>query len=353
MTAMMFDGSDPVTENVTEHMRYELPPEPEGRFHPQFDGYGRYRLPHPERRTLTGFTRASTIAKILDDTYGLDKWQKRNILLGVVNDPSLIREAAKAVENEAKAGVFDAIAENAQIAAGSAEARELGTAVHAWAEAVDHGTIMVHEVPHLFRIHVMQYLQALARHAIAPMPEYTERIVYNSDAEAVGTLDRIYMCPDGTLALGDVKTSKSLEYSYLSYAIQLRIYQSADYMLSLDGKRWEPMPQLRDDFAILAHVPSNDPHKSSLVTFDLKVADTALRTATLVRKLRAQAKKTIPNVHALPIPDAVTARQHAAVLALRTSVDVEALPGVMAEYQDVWNDDLNTLGHAVFEALTK
>lgn len=350
MTAMMTDGSAPA--HATELHRFALPDPAADRYQPTFNGLGQYKgVPHPETGKPSTFTRASTICKVLDDTYPLDKWKLRQVLAGLAQRPDLLTKVTAAIESEARAGVVDAIAEDAQVAAGSAEAREFGTAVHAWAEEVDSGRILPSQVPLQFREHVQAYLVGLARHAITALPEYTERIVYNSRANCMGTLDRIYLLADGTLCLGDVKTSKSLDFTYLSYAIQLDIYAEADWMLSLDGTAWEPMPELRKDFAVLAHVPSQDAALTAMVTYDLAVGSAALDTALLVRELRRTAKKSIPNRHAIPIPDATLARQHAAVLALRTSDTTAALPAVMAEYEDVWTDDLNTLGHAVFESL--
>lgn len=353
MTVLNDIGEIPPVENVTEHHRYLLPPPAADRYSPTFNHQGRYKLKHPKTDKAQTFMRASTLAKVLDDTYHLDKWKLRNVLHGMSLDPNLGARVLTAIESEAKAGVVDAIAEDAQVAAGSAEAREFGTAVHAWAEEVDAGRILPSQVPEMYREHVINYLQVLARHALVALPEYTERIVFNTKAGAVGTLDRIYLCADGTLALGDVKTSKSLTYTYLSYAIQLDIYAEADFMLSLDGTTWEPMPELRKDFAILMHVPSDNAQGASAVTYDLKVAAAALSTAVLVKKLRAEAPKAIPNIHPIPIPSAEYARQQAAVLAIRLSTCADDVSAAWEEFQDVWTDDLTDLGTSVVNALTE
>src|SRR5699024_1772855 len=120
-----------------------------------------------------------------------------------------------------------------RVAAGASEAAEFGTAVHAWLEAIDQGRMIPAMVPEMYREHVHAYMATLARHAVYPVPEYTERTVLNTEYGLVGTLDRIYQLPDDRLVMGDVKTSKSLEYGYLSYSMQMAGYASADLMLSL------------------------------------------------------------------------------------------------------------------------
>jgi hypothetical protein len=354
MTALDETGMADTAYARTEHHGFALPPKT-GRFIPKMDGYGRYRLPHPTKEVLTSFTRVTTIAKTLDDTYNLEQWAKRNVLTGMTKSPALVAAATAAVNDGATVKDLNAIVAEAEVAAGARRASEFGTAVHAWLEYVDHGLCLPSQVPEEFRPWVDAYLQhALGRNCLIAPPEYTERIVVNLAAGAVGTLDRIFQLPDGTYCLGDVKTSKadSLRYGYLTFAIQLAAYASADLMLSLDGKSWEPMPPLRQDFAVLAHVPSDDPSLASAVTFDLEAGRVGLAESVKVREMRARAGKVIPNRHALPIPSAQYSRQQAAVLALRTSASPDAVSAVWTEYQDVWNDALTQLGHAVVAQLT-
>src|SRR5699024_2522524 len=190
----------------------------------------------------------------------------------------------------------------------------------------------------------------LARHAVYPVPEYTERTVLNTEYGLVGTLDRIYQLPDDRLVMGDVKTSKSLEYGYLSYSMQMAGYASADLMLSLAGTRWEPMPGRVSEWSILAHPPSNEPGAAALVTFDLAVGRTGLETARLVRDLRSSAKNDVPHRHAMPTPGEAMARRARAIAAIKASTTPADMGRAWEEYQDVWTDDLTNLGHAVIEA---
>lgn len=335
---------------LTEHHRYPLPPRLPNRYQPKFDGYGRYKLPNPKTGKVRGWTRATTLAKTLDDTHNLDRWKRRQLMKGLIGNAHLLEQVREAVALEAD-GVLNDIGEQAQVAAGSAEAREFGEAVHAWLEAGDHWTVMPAQVPEMYRAHVDAYNNRLAAHALWPVPEYTERIVMNSRAESAGTIDRIFRCADGSLVMGDVKTSKSLDYSWLTYVVQLLIYADADMMLSEDGTTWEPMPEIRKDFAVLMHCPSDAPEHTAAVTFDLEFGRTALDTSLLVRQLRKEAAKKVPNQHAVPIPDQATARRHAAILAIKNSRSSDELSEVWLQYQDIWTDDLTNLGGLVVQSI--
>lgn len=348
---MGVDGSPP--PNVTEHHHYLLPPDPEGRFRPQYDGYGRYKLPAPKTGKLTSYTRVTTLSKTLDDTYNIEKWSKRNMLAGLVDNPEILAEGRSLIESgKASKGTLDKLNDRAEIAAGSKESAEFGTAVHAWLEAVDRGDLLACQVPEMYRDHVMYYLTRLANRGIVALPEYTERIVLNTDAMVVGTLDRIYLLPDGSLCMGDVKTSRELTYGKLTWAIQLDAYLDADYILSVDGTTWEPMPELRKDYAVLMHCPSDNPAATEAVTFDMDFGREALATAVKVYKLRKRAKDEVTHRHATPVPTAEYSRQQQAVLAIRTLSDPDGLAAIWEQYQDVWNDDLTDLGNAVAAVLT-
>lgn len=344
--AMIGPGGDEV--HCTEHHHFPLPPPPTDRTPPRMS-YGRYVVPHPETGHAAKFSRATTFAHTLDDTVGLEKWKTRMAVAGLVTSPAVLDAYVRVMDDGGNARRIDAVVEQARVAAGASEAAEFGTAVHAWLEAVDQGRILPADVPERYREHVDRYADMLARHAVEPVPHLTERTVLNSRYGVVGTFDRVYRLPDDTYVMGDVKTSKTLEYGYLGFAMQMALYQGADFMLTLDGTGWEPMPDMLRDYALLAHVPSNAPARSALVTFDLAVGRTGLDTAQLVRDLRGSAASDIPHRHALPVPSDEAARYARAVASIKASTTSGHLAAVWEEYQDVWNDALTTLGHAVIQ----
>lgn len=340
---------------TTPNHGFPLPPNLPGRVESEYTGNNRYLLPDPETGARSNWARMTSITKILDDTYHLERWHRRNILIGMNRGTELRIQLRNALtggeENSTLKRKLDDIADTAQEEAGSTRASEFGTAAHEWMEYVDHGLMLPFQVPELFRSHVVHYMEVLAQHCLTPLPEYTERTVLNTFAQAAGKLDRIYMCADGSLVLGDVKTSSTMDYNYLSWAMQLYGYQSSRYMLSLNGKTWEPMPILNHNYAVVLHVPSDKPEHTAAVPFDLAVGRQALELAVDVKAIRARAPKDVPNRWSLPIPSADTAQRHRAVYDLRTSTTLEELERVWSENQDVWTDGLTALGSAVAQNL--
>ena len=363
MTAIADDGT--IAGRTTEHMGYPLPPEPP-RYQPKFNGWKQYLLPSPSTGRPTGFSRASTVADTLDDTFGLSRWKRRETAKFIVKlaldakaDPAgdaalRMDQLVNCIETASKVGDIDAFLDALDNDSGGADARELGTAVHAWLEALDLGQVTYDQVPAMFLPYVDAYYDILRRYGLVPVAAYVERIVLNDRGQetVVGTLDRIYrVVATGELVLGDVKTSKSLEYSWLPYAVQLAIYGFATYMLSTDGTRWEPMPAIRQDFAILMHVPSDQPERSEAVTMDLWWGGETTVASLEARQRRRDAKKLVPFKHAIPIPTDEALRYAEARMALTKISSPDDLTGVWERYQDVWDDALTEFGNTVAEHL--
>ena len=119
------------------------------------------------------------------------------------------------------------IADQASVAAGASQASELGTAIHAWTEAVERDGMAVDDVPDQLRPYVAAYMAKLKEYGITTVPDMVERIVYNPQTGWVGTFDRIYQLSADTRVIGDVKTSKTLRYGYLGFSQQLASYAHA------------------------------------------------------------------------------------------------------------------------------
>lgn len=339
---------------------YPLPPPVPGRFAPKFNGNGQYRLPDPVSGKPTSYTRASTVAKALEDTHMLDSWAKRMMLIGIQGSIPLAADLDQLISEHLADGgnestmakdlrdPLNALSDTAQERAGAGRGAEFGTAVHAWCEWVDIGTGYLWEVPEMFRPWVTAHRRILAENAIRVHPEWTERVVLNAQFGIAGTLDRLYWCPDMNMRLGDIKTSKGLDFSWLYFAIQLAIYHGATHILSLDGKTWEPMPHLMPDVALISHLPREDPDASSMVPIDMEFGHEALHMAVQVRKLRTRAERDVrPVRYALGSEDTTEVRWHMAHFGIETSRTEAAMAAVWDEYQDVWTPELTELGRAL------
>jgi hypothetical protein len=273
----------------------------------------------------------------------------------MTDDDPIVGPIMAACQAENK-GAIDAALDALDDARGGRFAAELGTAVHAWLEAVDLAVVRPVDVPQQFSPYVWAYRDVLARHGLVAEPSYVERIVLNDCGEEtiVGTLDRIYrVAATGELILGDIKTSRTLEYGYLAYSAQLALYGFATRMFAADGSGWEPMPTINDTFALIIHVPSDQPERAEAVTIDLKFGAQTAVASMDARRRRKQAKKAVPFVHAIPSPTSDSLRHVAARHAVQDILDPAQLSGIWEQFSDVWTPELTELGKQIAALTTQ
>jgi len=345
---------------------YELPPPIPGRREPTFKA-GKYSLPNPKYPSkFKSFTRASSVAKSLEDTELLSLWQQRQMLIGLQRSTDIMATLDQVLDehheqqpddtNIAKSlrQPLNSLSLLAQERAGSGRAAEFGTAVHAWCEWYDHGMCHMTEVPAEFRPWVIGHRRALARAGLHVDSCWTERIVLNSKYDIAGTLDRLVWCPDGKLRLGDIKTSKGMDYSWMYFAIQMAIYSTADYILALDGSKWEPMPAVEQDVALISHLPRERPEESRIQPINLDYGRRALEVAMAARELRAEAAKqanTVPCV--IGWATVAEERRATAKHLVEISATEDELALVWEEYRDVWTDELTRIGWESLQSATQ
>lgn len=371
-TEMELTETGELPGRTTEHAGYPLPPAVPRSGVKMVRG--RYSLPDPKTGVQTGFTRVTNIAKVLEDTFNLSRWSRRETAMRLISTMELAHEGQLAGQQAEAFDLIRQLIEEGQDnklnfalddldnLLGGKDAAEFGTAVHEWCGAVDLGMCTVAQVPEQFRQHVQAYQALLARHGLIAEPQFIERTTlnYGTDLKPTvkgrkypvigGTFDRIFRCATtGRRFMGDLKTSKtsSLPYAWIGFGVQMDFYRTADYVLSVDGTTWETLPELVPEFGILVHLPSDDVTKSAAITFDMTTS-TRLRQMSLDTYVeRSQASKTIPSVHALPVPSPEGLRRAQARLAITNISEPGDLAELWEEYQDVWTDDLTDFGQTV------
>ena len=251
---------------------------------PKRDGYGRYLIVPPDGGNAVAMTRATTVAKALDDTEGLQKWMKRQVALGMAQRPDLVAAAATTDASDKKR--LAAIAEDAMSAAGSSAAATVGTALHRATELADLGL----EVPEMFAERVDEYERTLTAAGITVDPEFVEAVLVLWQHQIAGTTDRIVRIGNRRFVF-DLKTGESV-YPH-SFALQLAIYAMADHVYDIRTETLRPMPEVDQDRAIICHLPAKG-GPCTLHWIDISAGREALKHALWVRTWRRRRDLLVP-----------------------------------------------------------
>lgn len=253
----------------------------------KYDSYGRYRMLHPVTGKKVNWTRATTFAKSIQDTYALSMWSQRMVLKGAATRPDLTA-AASALEVKADKDRMNGLVDEAKKAAGDKIAANKGTAVHAFTE--DRDKILVgmevkpRAVPEEFVPTVDAYEAVLKEFGLEPVPGLIEFATGVVQYDVGGTADRVYRVTRditvrlngrpvtlyaGEYVIGDVKTGADLSYGWQEICIQLALYAQGinvsgvwdwgtrtwSYPFFLDKNGQEVRIQVRTDVGIIPHLP--------------------------------------------------------------------------------------------------
>lgn len=217
---------------------------------PKRDRWGRYLLPDPDSGKDKAWTRATTWASTVADTYGLTQWQLRMVAKGIATRRDLYALAAATPVEDRK--TFDRLVNDAKEAAAASSGANLGTALHAFTERLDRGEVV--EAPDPWQADIDAYRKAMTERGVQVHRQWIERITIVRSLSVAGTFDRV-VTVDGRRMIADVKTGKDLSYSWGEIAIQLAIYAHADAIWNDRAGAYEDMPTVDTDRALVMHVP--------------------------------------------------------------------------------------------------
>lgn len=275
-----------------------MEPEPEVKR----DRWGRYILANPFTGNERPHTRVTTFARAILDSYALSQWEKRMVVKGMSLRPDLV-DAAHSLEvsgpkKESDRYKLDKLVEQAKDASGGNTAARRGTSIHSFSEKIDAGQITLEEVPDRQRPDLIAYQGCMKARGLTIVPELLERIVCLPQYEVAGRLDKVVLESDGTPVVADVKSGQDLSHKNkkLEIAIQLACYTrgiNTSGVWNLKDQCWEPVPRVREDYALVIHIPAGS-GSYEIFTIDLLEGWKAVQLCADVRDRRKDPPKLAP-----------------------------------------------------------
>lgn len=234
-----------------------------------YDRHGRYQL-DADGKGFKPYTRATTLAKTLEDTYHLGEWKARCVARGVaLRDDLVARAKATPVDDKR---VWKEILAEAEVVNGGGVKRNLGSAFHEFHERVPKMSAAEFAAQHpLIKATYAKYHAALQQCGIEEI--FTEVTLVNTKIGSAGTADGIARLKDGRWVIIDRKSGRITDYPH-SACQQLAIYANSDVMITYDENgatvRHE-LPPIDKHTAIVIDVTIGDENTANVAVYDLDI----------------------------------------------------------------------------------
>lgn len=286
------------------------PPQAAADFHR--DRWGRpLVIPAGETKPVP-YTRSSSAAKTIEDTYNLELWARRNIVFGLSRDASLVARAL-AVGGDPTSWdqptkqLVNKIAEDAATVAQAHKGADIGTALHTLTERLDLGEAVIGGP---YQADLDAYRAALV--AAGLTSTHVECRMVCDALKLAGTADRIVSDRVGLCYIADIKTGPSVDFGGLGWAAQLAAYAYGSLYDPTDDSR--PLtPPLHRQVGYIIHLPAGQ-GRCEIHAIDLAAGYEAAVLANRVRATRTEAKRWIRPLAIVAPPVALSpAEQHAAI----------------------------------------
>lgn len=299
------------------------------------DRWGRPLIapPQPLGAKAVGYTRATTVAKTLDDSSGLMLWKQRMTMLGLVARRDLLTAAAATNVDDKKA--LNRLADQAADAGGATAAATTGTALHTFTERMDRGDDVGH-VPPEFQADLAAYsdLATTVGWKVQAIEQFTVLDPY----KVAGTADRVLEI-DGKWYIADLKTGSSIDFHH-AWAVQFAIYAHALPYDIPTRKRlpWGVVPDREK--ALVIHLPAGQ-GKATAHWIDIAAGWEAFRLSMQAREWRKRRDLLVPWRPADPVLDAIEA-----------ATTVDELNDAWTAHQTTWSDKHTAAAAARKKTLT-
>lgn len=257
--------------------------EPAIRTEARRDQWGRYLVVPPGKSKPVGYTRATTVAKTLDDGGGLLPWKATLAMTGLMRRQGLRGKFEALMSQHPDKGPWygstdskkqaKKLVEQCAEAGGSADRADLGTALHSIVEQINKG-----QAPLMVQPETQADIDAY-RAATEDMiidARFCELVVVLDEWRIAGSPDMLRVTVPGLDedVVADLKTGDNLDYSWQSIAVQMAGYANADNVYvqgdADDGSEDErlSMPPISKDVGLVIHLPAGQA-RCDLYTVDL------------------------------------------------------------------------------------
>lgn len=238
------------------------------------------------------FSRTSSYAKPLDDESALTNWRIDTACFGVAHDKAL-QARYVSTKRDDRQSIKD-LREAAIQAGRGSEAADVGTAVHAMSVRFEDPADDFNP-PEPYLSSLKAYGEQLNR--LGLVSRWFEVPMVTVEYRCAGTADRIYeltqplvtptgeILPAGTLVIGDIKTSKTLDYSKGAFASQLSLYAQGQ-MYDVVNDEFLDTPTINQNWGLIAWIPSDQIGHCEMLWIDLEAGNQAAWLAHQVKEYR-------------------------------------------------------------------
>lgn len=236
------------------------------------DRWGRYQVVAPGHDGVVGYTRATTVAKTLDDGGALIPWKATATMVGALRRPGLMArwQALHATNPDPWYADMDSkaqckvLVEDCAQAGGTSDRSDMGTALHAVIELINRDPSAKPILQPEMLADVEAYRAAIDAAGITFDRDLIEAVVVLDEYRVAGTADMLAARIPGRAkpVCTDLKTGAELKYSWQSIAVQLAQYVHGDAVYrqgpAPDGSADErlPMPELDQEVGLVIHLPA-------------------------------------------------------------------------------------------------
>lgn len=241
------------------------------------DQWGRPKIMLPDGSKEVGYRRSSSYGSPLEDSRRLELWKMRQVARGIARRADLglaVTRAEVGLEGEAAEQKLakrrlDELCQDAMEVVESGAKASIGTSLHDVFEMVDLGRDPGH-LPEQWRPDLAAYRKLTEGFRVLS----SELFVVQDEHRVAGTLDRavevliplpvtdkagnvVAVIDPGSVLIGDVKTSGSMDFAGCKFGVQCWSYATATPYDPIRKLRtpWEHEPP-RQDWAVIFHVAS-------------------------------------------------------------------------------------------------